>query len=324
MIHSEDRMFVYLWSEDDYECKFGQRWVKAGLDPYIDCGKRIRDSLGVRKDKFREIELRGYQIWDVSGYAKQRGMFNNKKKVDDDIRNIIGYRKGNSGEVHLIPQKDMFMKICKFLADYDQPLVSASLSTAQYHNAVDACNAFSLGKRTILAELCARFGKTIWSSSIAVECDAELVIVASYVQTVFTSFASDLIRFEQFRDYAHIDSADPGYQEQIESAYSKGKKVFVYLSLNNGSRRQDKINYLFSIQKNRFLIVDEADFGAHQVKQSLPLSNAVQPNDKVIIMTGTNADRAATNWKIDHIISTNYFELLTHKAQYNKLTCSSN
>lgn len=315
-IADHDRMFVYLWSEDDNECKFGQRWVKAGVDAYEDCGARIRQSLAVRKDKFDKIKERGYQIWDVSEYAKSIGKFNPKQKVDDYIRKFIGFRKGSRGEVHVIPQESMYEKVTKFLRDQDQPLFDAGLSTGQYNAAVDVLKAFAEGKSVVLAELCARFGKTIWSGALAVEEDIDLVIVTSYVQTTFTSFANDLIRFEQFRNYEHIDSKEDNYKEQIYEAFTKGKKVFVYLSICNGSLRQDRIDYLFSLRVRRMVIIDEADYGAHRPIQSKPLVDAKKPDDKVLIMTGTNADRAIGSWKIDAMVSTTYFELLVHKADF--------
>jgi hypothetical protein len=321
MIINEDKMYVYLWSEEDHECKFGQRWVNAGQDPVVECGNRIRASLGVRKDKFPMIEKRGYQVWDVTDYAKKFDMFDKKKKVDDNIRKIIGFRKGTSGEVHSIPQSMMSLKVSEFLRNFnEQKLSVATLSTAQYETAMETVKAFDSGHKIILAELCARFGKTIWSAAVATEIGAELVIVASYIQTVFSSFASDIARFEQFKEYVHVDAAKEDYKLRIEEAYAKGSKVFVYLSLCNGSLREDRIDHLFSISKSRLLIIDEADNGAHQPKQALPLINALGMNDRVIIMTGTNADRAATHWKVDKMISVNYFELLTHKEEVLQLT----
>lgn len=315
-ISKQDRMFVYLWSEDDTECKFGQRWVPAGEDAYKNCGERIRQSLGVRKDKFDIVKTRGYEIWDVSRFAQDIGKFHNKSKVDDHIRKFIGFRKGTSGEVHTLPHDKMFLKVSKFLNDQNVEPIVAGLSTGQYNAAVDICKAFEEGKKIVLAELCARFGKTIWSGAVAVEQDIELVIVASYVQTVFTSFAGDLIRLAQLREYEHIDTKEEDYEDQINNAFSKGKKVFVYLSLGNGSLRQERIDRLFAMQRRRMVIVDEADYGAHRPKQSIPLVSATKPEDKIIIMTGTNADRAVGSWKVDHIMSTTYFELLTHKAEY--------
>ena len=310
-----DRMYCYLWSEDDTECKFGQRWVKSGLDPQTDCEKRVRESLGVRKDIFPDIQARGVQVWDVSDFAVSVDMMDKKAKVDDHIRKHIGFRKNSTGEVHTISQQLMSVKVSEFLTSHGQTLIEAGLSTDQYHQAENVITAYEKGSRTILAELCARFGKTIWSSAVATETEQELVIVASYVKTVFTSFAGDIAQFEQFRDYIHIDTSEADYQMKIRRAFKDGKKVFAYLSLCGGGKRQERIDFLFGLRKRRMLIIDEADFGAHQKNQSEPLQSARKKKDLVLIMTGTNSDRAASTWNVDHMTSTTYPELLVSKKE---------
>jgi len=308
-----NRMYCYLWSEDDAECKFGQRWVKSGLDPQTDCEKRVRESLGVRKDIFPDIRARGIQVWDVTDFAKSVKMFDMKAKVDDHIRKHIGFRKGTTGEVHTISQDSMSIRVSKFLSENGQALISAGLSTDQYEQAEKVVDAYNNGSRTILSELCARFGKTIWSSAVATETEQELVIVASYVKTVFASFASDIARFEQFKEYVHVDTGQEDYQKKIRQAFKDGKKVFAYLSLCGGSKRQERLDFLFSLRKRRMLIIDEADFGAHTENQSLPLQDARMKSDFILIMTGTNSDRAASTWNVDFMTSKTYPELLVSK-----------
>jgi hypothetical protein len=308
-----NRMYCYLWSEDDAECKFGQRWVKSGLDPQTDCEKRVRESLGVRKDIFPDIRARGIQVWDVTDFAKSVKMFDMKAKVDDHIRKHIGFRKGTTGEVHTISQDSMSIRVSKFLSENGQALISAGLSTDQYEQAEKVVDAYNNGSRTILSELCARFGKTIWSSAVATETEQELVIVASYVKTVFASFASDIARFEQFKEYVHVDTGQEDYQKKIRQAFKDGKKVFAYLSLCGGSKRQERLDFLFSLRKRRMLIIDEADFGAHTENQSLPLQDARKKSDFILIMTGTNSDRAASTWNVDFMTSKTYPELLVSK-----------
>ena len=68
-------MYCYLWHEktDIDECKFGERFVFSGQDPMAECRGRIRDSLGVRKDKFDEQTVIVDAIWDVSKWAAEVG-----------------------------------------------------------------------------------------------------------------------------------------------------------------------------------------------------------------------------------------------------------
>ena len=319
MILTEDKMYCYLWEEVEHpgECKFGERWIFAGQDPQKEIRKRIRESLAVRKDIFDQGGVRIVHTWDVTEASKKAERYYKQSRMDDYLREFIGYRKGTTGEIHTLHGDDMKLRVNKLLAKLGQKLITAGLSTKQYEIGDEVLDLFKSNNKIILAELCARFGKTIWSGAVAVEQNADVVIVASYVKTVFTSFAGDLTSFQQFANHEHVDTSDDNYQERINSALAKGKKVFAYLSLCNGTHRQTRIDYLFGLDTTKMLIVDEADFGAHTEKQALPLIEKVKENDDVnaIIMTGTNADRASTHWPIDSIVSVTYPELLMQKRE---------
>ena len=205
-----EKMYCYLWHEktDVDQCKFGERWVKEGQDPEKEVLKRIKDSVGVRKDKINDGTIELVSIWDVSKLAQDVGRFKMHGRIDDYIREFIGFRKGTTGEVHTLSAVDMAFKVNEFLKKQNQPLVEAGLSQNQYSAAENVLSAIAEGKRTIVAELCARFGKTIWSGVLVKETDAPLTIVASYVLTSFASFKKDLSAFEQFRDFVLVDAAD--------------------------------------------------------------------------------------------------------------------
>ena len=51
----------------------------------------------------------------------------------------------------------------------------------------------------------------------------------------------------------------------------------------------------------------------HRRGQSAPLVDARSEDDVVIIMTGTNGDKAASIWPVDHYLSVTYPELLMTK-----------
>lgn len=308
-------MFCYLWYEKDKpnEAKFGERWVFDGQDPEKEVWKRIKSSVGVRKDLIRDGTIQLECIWDVTDYAKTIGRNYIHGKVDDKIRPIIGFRKGSTGEVHELPAGEIKIKVNKFLAKLGQPLPEAGLSQNQYNAVENILESVAEGKRTIIAELCARFGKTIWSGALIRETNAQLTVVASYVLTSFASFEKDLSSFEQFKDLVLIDAANDDYQEVVDAAIKQGKQVVAFLSMCSGINRQKRIDYLFSVDVNRLVIVDEADFGVHRANQSTPLIEARGQNDVVILMTGTNGDKAASIWPVDHYLSVTYPELLIEK-----------
>lgn len=313
-----DRMFCYLWHEiqDINECKFGEKWVFAKKDPVEECLDRVRDSLGVRKDKFDDGSVIVDQIWDVSELAKSQcpEKFKQHGKVDDFIRAIIGYRKGSTGEVHNLSAEDMAYRVNEYLKQINQPLPIAGLAQWQYDQAINVMSAVAQGHRVILAELCARFGKTIWAGALARETETPITVIASYVLTSFASFAKDLNQFEQFRNLEIVDTARDNYRERIKAALKNRKQVVAFLSMCGGEQRQDRIDFLFGLKQSRLVFIDEADYGAHTSKQADPFIAARRPQDTVILMTGTNGERACGAWKIDHYIGTTYAELLLEQA----------
>jgi hypothetical protein len=308
-------MFVYAWYENTNknETKFGEHWVKSGVDPIQDILKYVRSSMSRRKDKFDDGTVVVEMIWDVTEYAVKYNKFYPNSKVDDLIRKEIGHVK--QSEVHNLSCDILIEKVNEILRKENQPRPEVTLSTAQYEDAVKVLTSIKNGKRRILAELAARYGKTIWSSAIAIESGIPIVVVTSYVLTSFTSFKNDIRKFQQFQNVEIVDTSDKNYQTQIEGFINENKQVMVFLSLCNGSEREKRINFLNNITLQRLVFVDEADCGAHQKKQFMALKNLVKNDDVLILMTGTNSDRASSDWEIDLIISTTYFELLVNKKE---------
>jgi hypothetical protein len=312
-----NRMFLYAWYEktNPNETKFGQRFVFSGQDPLEECMNRIRESIGVRKDLFDDGTIVVSMIWDVTEVATKYGMMDKKSKFDDYVRKQIGRRKGTSGEVHNMDCDTLIDKVNEFLRKEKQSRPEVSLSTAQFDDAITVLDGIDNGKRRILAELAARYGKTIWSSVIAIESGIPVVVVTSYVLTSFTSFKKDIRKYQQFQEIEIIDMSDKNYQLDIKRFIMEGKQVMVFLSLCNGSGREERINFLNNIDTQRLVFVDEADYGAHQKKQFEALKKLVKDNDILILMTGTNSDRASSEWDIDLMVSTTYFELLVNKKE---------
>jgi hypothetical protein len=318
---TEPRMFCYLWDEVnvDDESKFGERWVFPGQDPVEECLKRIRKSLEVRKDIFDSGLINVPIIWDVTEYAKSINRYYKGSRVDDEIRKHIGFRKNKTGEIHTLSSTNMKMKVENFLSSQNQPKPIVRLSSGQYNEVAEIKLAINNGKRRILAELAARFGKTLGSASISLENETQLTIVTSYVKTVFTSFQTDINSFEQFKHIVHINSADKDYQFQINKALSENKKIFVYVSLVNSSRRGERMKFLCGLDASRMVIVDEGDFGAHKDNQVKVIKDNIKDDDVLLIMTGTNSDRAASSWDIDYMTSVTYFELLVNRKESTEL-----
>jgi hypothetical protein len=313
------RMMTYAWNDLDNkldETKYGDHFVsdncteQEAIDHTI---AYIRTQFPRRARHFDSGRVE-YTVWDVSEIAKAEQKFYKGSHIDDVIREHIG-RPGTQGkEFHALPFNDVVYRVNKYINKTQQPRPNAGLAQWQYDAAENVIAAVAEGHRTIMAELCARFGKTIWAGAMAVETDAKVTIVASYVLTSFSSFAKDLTGFEQFRNLEIIDSTDANYQADIKTAMKEGRQVVVFLSMCGSSKRQDRIDFLFKLKTPRLVFIDEADFGAHTSNQADPFIEAKKKDDIVILMTGTNGERACGNWKIDHYLGTTYAELLMEKA----------
>ena len=314
---------LYVWEDLDAaaktgvsEQKFGDHYSHAETleSAFVDTRRYIRSSLGRQKHKFDEGRIILHKMWDATEYAQLSGRFGQHQKVDDVIRPVIGHHV--QADVHRIDADILIERVNRELSKHGQPLPVVGLSQNQYWAAENVLNAIASGRRTIVAELCARFGKTIWSGALIRETNAQLTIVSSYVLTSFASFKNDLTSFEQFRDLVLIDTADSEWEDQLDVALHSGLQVVVFLSMCGGGRRQDKIDRLFSSHLNgygRLVLVDEADFGVHKRGQAQPLIDARSDQDVVVLMTGTNGDKAAGIWPVDHYLSVTYPELLMDK-----------
>ena len=314
-ICKKDRMFFYVWFDknDPLRTKFGQRWVKAGLDPVVDCKKRIYESLQVVKYKAYDGDIVMVQIFDVSEMAKEDGQFNIKAKYDDFIRNQIGYI--HHSEVHNLPAVDFIIKLNNLFAKRKKGKITANLSTAQYIGTAQVVKSLKTNNVLVL-NLCARFGKTITSPIPALETGTKLIIVTSYVKTSFASFIKDIGTFNNFDDVVCVNSEDKDWKKQVNENLKDDKTVMVFVSLCYSIKRKDRLSFLMNKKMNKHLIVDEADYGAHTEKQSsilIELYNKNKSNTKVLLMTGTNADRAVSNWKVEDTISVSYMEMLKYK-----------
>lgn len=318
------KMFCYLWEEliekdgdlvPSGECKFGERWVFENQDPEKEVRKRIRDSLGVRKDVYDDGRIRLARFWDMSELAERVGRNYKGAKFDDYFREEIGYRKGTTGEIHTLPAAEFKILVNKQIAKMEGPLPVAALSTLQMITAESIIDSFNSGSKVILADLAARFGKTIAAGAMAVEMESDLVVVASYVKTVFTSFAGDFTDFQQFSHYVHVDTQDNDYQKKITDAFAEGKKVVAYVSMHQSINRLNRIKFLFDLNVDTFLIIDEADFGIHREGQAKLLADAVSDKTRVLLMTGTNSDRSVTHWHVDDVFSVTYLEMLVQKRE---------
>lgn len=309
-------MMVYAWSDtadSAKETKFGDHFVPGNTTwaEAVEHTRRYMRGQFPRRTVRFDSALVLKHMWDVSEIAKNKGLFYRHSHIDDEIRKVIPGMRGTQGrELHQLPFDDVVHAINSYIAQSSQPLPMIYATQWQYDQASEVILEIAAGKRTFLAELCARYGKTLWAGIISKETGAQITIIASYVLSSFSSFAKDLSSYEQFRNHAIIDSKSKTYQTDIVEALATGKQVVVFMSMCGGEKRQERLDFMFSLPHNRLIFIDEADFGAHTKNQADPFVAARKPDDVVILMTGTNGDRACGSWKIDHYLNKTYPELV--------------
>ena len=119
-----------------------------------------------------------------------------------------------------------------------------------------------------LAELCARFGKTKTFLELFRRINQkygnDVLILPAYVLTVFPSFSKEIDETMQFKDMLFLDSRDSDYEETLNKFIGK-KQIVIGVSLH--MEDLEKLKAIKNIASNRkFLLIDEADFGAHTEK----------------------------------------------------------
>lgn len=163
------------------------------------------------------------------------------------------------------------------------------------------------GKNTLVLELAARFGKTGTLLTLLDYSDADVMVVANYFKSVNTSFAATIRTCFGDR-FCWVNVAADDFEEQLDSALAEGFKVVVGCALHNKARLARRIKKLAAIP-NRLVVVDEADFGTH-TKAQFDKVETLRKGAPLILMTGTNADRAMSKHEIDASLSVTYFDML--------------
>lgn len=317
--HNKDRMYFYTWWENGEtdKTKLGKHFVFAGKNPVDGCFTRIRESMGVRKDKFDDGHAHVTMIQDVSPAAKKHKRFGKNEPFDNFVRPEIG--DVHSGEVHNLDYKELNSRVYAYLKKQNAKLPRAGLAAWQYRVVSEVSSHEQ--PFTYLGDMCGRAGKTITTLAIARETDAPITAIMCYVLTSFKSFSNDISCFDQFKHMEIINCDDKKWFENMKTARMNNKQVVLFSSLCKGgksiySERDKRIKKLFKQDEKVFLVIDEADYGAYKTGQSDILSsNFRYGKDSLFLMTGTNSERAIGPWKIQYTTSVLYTDMLYEREK---------
>ena len=115
--------------------------------------------------------------------------------------------------------------------DGEQKQSAVFIPTTWQRRAIEfIANSLDEGKKTLLLELAARFGKTGTLTQLFEYSDADVMVIANYVKTVNTSFADTVVKFFS-GSITCVDAKDADFETKFQSALDAGRKVLVTCSL---------------------------------------------------------------------------------------------
>lgn len=182
--------------------------------------------------------------------------------------------------------------------------------------AVDRVLLYASNKKykKVLEELAARFGKTTTMLAAFSMMKEQVMVVCAYYTTSFSSFSKEVYRFSQFEDMRVLELKDPDFKEKFDSYIFRGKKVVVLATLHESKNVEENHTFVSEF-KNKFVVTDEADYGAH-TETIAPKVDMIANGALTILMTGTNSERAVgDHHHIDHYASVTYFDMIA-MAEY--------
>ena len=163
------------------------------------------------------------------------------------------------------------------------------------------------GKKVTVLELAARFGKTLAMLSAFRFSSHRVMVIANYVKTVNTSFRKEANQY--FRgEIATVDASEDGFQEKVTYFLEEGYKVLITFSIFSSSKIDSNVNFVQGLE-NRIIVVDEADYGMHTPAQRSKVE-VLRKDSHLVLMTGTNSDRAAKDYEVDAYFSVTYPDML--------------
>jgi len=288
-------------------------WLRVIIGDAFDKDAREGQYKGTREQDF-------FQVWDLPEGTRDHAVHSQlKRKIyGDRVRYAVEDTQTREGFDFKVDSSwshaEMKQQVIEVITEAVKAVKGEIKRGAQFipttwqRRAIEfIAKALDTGKTTLLLELAARFGKTGTLTQLFSYSDADIMVVTNYVKTVNGSFADTVVKY--FSDQmSYLDSSEANFVEKLQAEVAAGRKVLVTCSLFKGPKTDYAIDVLSKID-NRLIIVDEADFGAHTESNRRKVE-ALRKDSPLILMTGTNADRAAATHKIDAHLAVTYFDML--------------
>lgn len=279
-------------------------------------------------DSTRDVDVRVDEQGGAAEYeSKQRiGEWNNCKNIRRDFevhrilrRRGLHHREGAGNEWFKIPgetTEEVYAYIDDVIEELEGNRVRGqvtlrSLQQQKLNEVMNTVLSSDDKPIEIVANLCPRFGKTIWALMLFNELtkhrDTNVMLLPAYWLSVHSSFVNELSLFSDFSDIVSVETEEE-YQSSIES----GHRVLIPVSLHGDvDTWKEKHQWISNIDRSRmFVFADEGDFGTHAENQVGKLKHISDGASVRVYASGTNVQRLAkTASKVDAVLYSAYSEL---------------
>lgn len=244
-------------------------------------------------DSIRNVEVRMNEQGGAAEYESKVhvGAWNNLQVIqrDYDVHKVLTrkglhHTDGKGTEWFKIPGKtteEAYAYIDSLVAQFEGKRVrnKVKLRKLQQKALDEAMEIIAKGENvaTVIANLCPRFGKTIWAlmlfNAISKQYGNRVMLLPAYWLSVHSSFVDELEQFDDFLDIALIDMNKEDAELAAVNALDNNQRIIIPMSLHGDYNEWTvKHNWIAQINNDDiFMFADEGDFGTHADNQKKKL-----------------------------------------------------
>jgi|TARA_R110000744_G_scaffold354377_1_gene460771 hypothetical protein len=244
-------------------------------------------------DSIRDVKVRMNEQGGAAEYESKMhvGAWNNLQVIqrDYDVHKVLTkeglhHTDGKGTEWFKIPGKtteEAYTYIDKLVAQFEGKRIrnKVKLRKLQQKALDDAMNIIANGGDivTVIANLCPRFGKTIWAlmlfNAISEQYGNRVMLLPAYWLSVHSSFVDELEQFDDFLDIAMINPNKEGAEQAAVHALDNNQRIIIPVSLHGDyDDWAVKHDWIAKISNDDiFMFADEGDFGTHADNQKKKL-----------------------------------------------------
>lgn len=244
-------------------------------------------------DSTRDVDIRINEQGSSAEWERKIkiGVWNDLANIkrDYDVHEVLHsrglhYQEGNGTEWFRIPGtsiSDVHGYIDDVITDLEGRRVRKQVQLRQLQERtldqamaiISQCAKSGQNAASIIANLCPRFGKTIWALSlfnrITEKYGNRIMLLPAYWLGVHGSFNNELDGYDDFLNIREINPRDINCAVDAQEALRQGLRILVPISLHGDLEEwKNTYGWIASIpNQDIFTFADEGDFGTHTENQ---------------------------------------------------------